>query len=269
MSSFLTSESSGRNLFSDELIRNLTDNQNDESLSEELKFLEAKIDKESFNKKLRHSIEIILDAIELTLKGNGERELCISFNGGKDCCVVLFLFYKIALKTGFLSTKHQFNILIMKLSESFKEMDEFIDKIFREFYTNKDINKIVIDKPGIKLKKCLELFKQDYPNIIHVLMGTRRTDNPYVAKLKDFNETDSDWPYFIRVNPILDWNYGEIWYFLKRFRVPYCPLYDHGYTSLGDIANTIRNEALFDAQRGTYKPAYMLENDYKERNSRI
>ena len=260
---------------SDELVMNLLNEcKNDES--EDLKFLVSKLDKISFEKKLRHSIDVLVEAIELTRKGNGNNEMCISFNGGKDCCVVLFLFYKVALKTGFITVKgssdankHKFNVLIMKLNKSFKEIDDFVDEIFQNFYTSKDIKIILLEKPGVKLKKCLEIFKQDYPNIISVLMGTRRTDNQYVAKLKDFNETDPDWPHFIRVNPILDWNYSEIWYFLKRFNVPYCSLYDNGYTSLGDIANTVKNEALFDAQSGAYRPAYTLENEYKERNSRI
>jgi FAD synthetase len=258
-----------------EELMNSNDNyNNNNNNNDDLNFLLKKIDIELFHKKLRHSVDVLTDAIQLTREAKGDKELCISFNGGKDCCVVLYLFYKIALKSGFISedgkiSEHKFNILIMKLNEPFKEMDEFVNRIFQEYYTSKDINLIVLDKPKMKLKKCLEEFKKAFPNIMHVLMGTRRTDNQYVAKLNDFSETDADWPKFIRVNPILDWNYFEIWYFLKRFNVPYCSLYDLGYTSLGDINNSIRNEALKDPQTGLYKPAYMLENAYNERNSRI
>ena len=43
-----------------------------------------------------------------------------------------------------------------------------------------------------------------------VFVGTRRTD-PHGALLTHFDETDADWPRFMRIHPVIDWHYREVW----------------------------------------------------------
>ena len=47
--------------------------------------------------------------------------------------------------------------------------------------------------------------------------------------------------------------------------MPYCTLYDQGYTSVGGKSNTVRNEEL-KIDENSYKPAYMLVNEKTERD---
>ncbi|ORZ24087.1 Phosphoadenosine phosphosulfate reductase family-domain-containing protein [Absidia repens] len=82
--------------------------------------------------------------------------------------------------------------------------------------------------------------------------------------------TDSGWPEFMRVHPIIDWTYKDIWDFLLRLRIPYCSLYDEGFTSLGSMENTHPNPNLAQEEdQGKYKPAFMLTNDSYERCGRF
>lgn len=84
--------------------------------------------------------------------------------------------------------------------------------------------------------------------------------------------TDESWPQVMRVSPLLDWHYWEIWDYLLSLSVPYCSLYDKGYTSLGSMDNTIRNPSLHFHDKlkneELYLPAYKLLNEADERNGR-
>ncbi|ORY27375.1 hypothetical protein BCR39DRAFT_538543 [Naematelia encephala] len=99
-----------------------------------------------------------------------------------------------------------------------------------------------------------------------VLVGTRRGDpNGDVEALAP---TDPSWPAFLRIHPILDWTYMDIWSFLRDLDVPYCDLYDEGYTSLGSTRNTIQNP-LLKRSDNTWDPAWKLTDETKERAGRL
>ncbi|BAD81409.1 unknown protein [Oryza sativa Japonica Group] len=73
----------------------------------------------------------------------------------------------------------------------------------------------------------------------------------------------------MRVNPILDWSYRDVWSFLLTCKVKYCSLYDQGYTSIGSIYDTVPNALLCDSTTGkSFRPAYMLSDGRLERAGR-
>lgn len=71
--------------------------------------------------------------------------------------------------------------------------------------------------------------------------------------------TDPTWPKLLRIHPLLDWSYADIWTFLRELEVPYCELYDEGYTSLGSTHNTIRNPQLQISGQEKWAPAWQCE----------
>jgi len=108
----------------------------------------------------------------------------------------------------------------------------------------------------------------DNPSIRAIFVGTRRTD-PHGGNLTAFDETDRGWPSFMRVHPVIDWRYAEVWAFLRWMGVEYCGLYDEGYTSLGGVGDTHPNPVLrIEGDGGKYRPAYELEDDAEERLGR-
>jgi FAD synthetase len=72
----------------------------------------------------------------------------------------------------------------------------------------------------------------------------------------------------MRVLPILFWEYSDVWDYIKKENIPYCPLYKEGYTSIGGRRNTIPNPAL-KLDDGTYRHAAELEDGSLERLGRV
>ncbi|MCJ1311999.1 hypothetical protein MMC25_005673 [Agyrium rufum] len=141
------------------------------------------------------------------------------------------------------------------------------------------------------MPSCFATYLSSLPSIKAIFVGTRRTD-PHGSSLSPFDPTDGKWPPFMRIHPVLEWRYREIWAFLRELEVDYCALYDEGYTSLGGTDDTVRNPAL-RVRRGdvtgedggnggederearsrsrsedVYRPAYELLEDEEERLGR-
>jgi len=53
----------------------------------------------------------------------------------------------------------------------------------------------------------------------------------------------------LKVNPLAHWTLQEVWAYLKREGVPYNPLYDQSYTSIGDSVTTSTNVDIAKGER--------------------
>ncbi|VDL98648.1 unnamed protein product, partial [Schistocephalus solidus] len=118
-------------------------------------------------------------------------------------------------------------------------------------------------RPPKFLRKCVPCF-QDRPSLVRVFFLT--------ASTTVMMPTDPDWPPYMRIHPILDWTYTDVWRFIRELSLPYCCLYDCGYTSLGSIEDTHPNPDLrIISPTGltAYRPAYMLQNPLSERSGRL
>jgi len=156
---------------------------------------------------------------------------------------------------------------------NFKELEQFLQDTNNLY----GISTIMLDgSQGFKvaLQSLCDMFASIH-TIDAVFMGVRKSD-PHGSQQGFFEKTSGGWPNMMRVNSILEWEYRDVWAFLLCLQIPYCTLYDLGYTSLGCVHNTQPNPALQVISSDAHKqhntqfmPAYMLRDGSKERDSRI
>lgn len=101
-------------------------------------------------------------------------------------------------------------------------------------------------------------------------MGSR-SDDPGCAYLSEISDSDvhKGYPSFKRVNPILEWSCSFVWKVIREMGIPYCKLYNEGYTSLGNKKNTKKNSELLDEKSKKYIPAYLAKDECERKNREI
>ncbi|MDA8416343.1 MAG: phosphoadenylyl-sulfate reductase [Betaproteobacteria bacterium] len=63
------------------------------------------------------------------------------------------------------------------------------------------------------------------------LTGLRREQSP--GRQSIALEEPDELTGVIKLNPLVDWTHEDVWSYLKQFSVPYNPLHDQGYASIG------------------------------------
>ncbi|GAM40353.1 FAD synthetase [Talaromyces pinophilus] len=229
-----------------------------------LDLLELQTDDEllqNLQKQVRISMKVIDDSFK-RYKYNFE-ELSLSYNGGKDCLVLLVLILaclpeSIPKSTDFPRTLQS---IYIKSYESFDEVDGFVNTSAKEYFLD-------LTRYELPMRAALEEYLKRREKIKAIWIGTRRTD-PNGGHLTHFDPTDGDWPRFMRIHPVIDWHYAEIWAFIRHLGLDYCPLYDRGYTSLGGKKDTFPNPVLeVPGHQSQFRPAYELKEDNQERRGR-
>ncbi|KAM3205366.1 FAD synthase isoform X1 [Capsicum annuum] len=202
------------------------------------------------------------------------QEVALSFNGGKDSAVLLHL-----LKAGYFLHKAEesssqdvadgentlpIRTIYFETPNAFPEINSFTYETAATYNLQMDILRL-------DFKSGLEALLKANP-IRAIFLGVRIGD-PTAVGQEQFSPSSPGWPPFMRVNPILDWSYRDVWAFLLVCKVRYCSLYDQGYTSIGSIHDTVPNALLGirddNNSKKKFRPAYLLADGRLERAGRV
>lgn len=160
---------------------------------------------------LHKNITESLKVIEESIEKYGMNELVVSFNGGKDACVIFHLVKYVLCKQGKSkvfgqpNSKHLNNesldiIYFANEETEFPEILSFLDE--------------TKSKNGIDYYEITGSFKDGMQKLVNdnkcgVIMGLRKGD-PYTENtVTHFEASSEGWPEFMRIYPILNWTYGH------------------------------------------------------------
>lgn len=206
-----------------------------------------------------------LKLIEKTFTKYRIENTCLSFNGGKDCTAVLHLVHSVAKKICVNNNEPKLYAFYAQLPNYFSEESDFVNETVKRY------NIRLMHYSTNSLKESLTELKNDKPNIEAIFVGTRRDDLKSGTHMSALAPTDDNWPKFMRVSPILDWSYTQVWDFIRQLDIPYCDLYNQGYSSLGTQDDTAKNSSLLKFNENGepyYLPAWNLTSPHEERLSR-
>ncbi|GAA5912202.1 FMN adenylyltransferase [Sporobolomyces salmoneus] len=202
-------------------------------------------------KKVKHALEVVERAIQLYSIHN----LALSFNGGKDCTVLIHLLSSSLLRLSPSSVLPSIPTIYVRQPSPFPQEEYFTSLCSRRYSLELEAvqGESMKDSLRVWIENRKDRLGEEKGEVKGVLVGTRRTD-PHGANLTSFDPTDPTWPSFMRVHPILDWSYHDVWEFLRHPKltlggkngggIEWCELYDYGYTSIGSTHSTFPNPCL-------------------------
>lgn len=170
--------------------------------------------------------------------------IALAFSGQAEDVVVLDIMHKVApdkirvfmLDTGRLpeeiyelvdKVREHYGVEIEIYYPDTKEIEEFVKRYgINPFYRDVELRHLCC-----KIRKVNPLLRA-LSGIDAWITGLRRDQFPTRATTRKI-QIDHDHYGILKISPICDWTWDEVWQYIKKYNLPYCKLYDRGYTSIG------------------------------------
>ena len=151
----------------------------------------------------------------------------LAFSGGKDSCVIKAL-------ADMAGVKYDAHYAVSGIDPP--ELVRFIRDVHPDVKRETNYPPMFSALPvnGFPIRHgrwCCRLYKEAGGQGRIVITGVRRDESNNRAD----REMLSWWNKKLMFNPIINWNEGDVWEFIKAHDIPYCSLYDEGFDRLGCI----------------------------------
>lgn len=187
-----------------------------------------------------------------------ENENICAFSGGKDSIVLKHLMYRANI---------DFKPIYSPPSVDPPELIKYIKKFHKDvawqpYKKDKEGNEItmwtLIPKklmpPSRLVRYCCDVMKERTGNEGDtVFLGVRWAESSKRRKLPMVGF----WKGKVVVRPLIDWTDEEIWEYIRKYKLPYCELYDRGFKRLGCIgcplsSNQVKELDLYPVYKNNY-----------------
>ncbi len=165
-------------------------------------------------------------------------DISIAWKGGKDTTTLMHIILTVY------DGRIPYPVMFNDTTIEFPEMYKFIEKMTHQWNLNLIIERHS-DEDLELYKKAKRKEKEEIARIakIHSLqralkknqfkgymLGIRSDENPARANESYFSKRSDH----VRIHPLLHFTEQDVWDYIRLFNVPYSPLYDKGYRSIGE-----------------------------------
>ncbi|MFV0422826.1 phosphoadenosine phosphosulfate reductase family protein [Oleidesulfovibrio sp.] len=199
-------------------------------------------------------------------EGCDPQTIAVAWTGGKDSTVALHLWRsvllarmpEVAVQALTINTGYKFPEVITFRNALAKEWNIQLHEVrptieLSDYPVASDVIRCCNELKVVPLQKAIETRK-----IQILITGIRRDEHP--SRHTTLPVEQAKQPEHRRVHPVLEFTELDIWAYTFESQLPYCPLYDEGYRSLGCQPCTFAPDSVLNDEERAGRNAKKEEN---------
>jgi phosphoadenosine phosphosulfate reductase len=215
----------------------------------------------SLTEKTRHALDLLREALER----HTASRIAVAFTGGKDSTLALFLWRRTLLEASAGTAPLALNL---DTGVKFPEVLDFRDQLTRNWGVRLHIARpqnarapVAVDKAACckerKIEPLLAAIRE--LGVTLLITGIRADEHPSRAALPVLEQCAGH----SRLHPLLAFSEMDVWAAIQEHELPWAPLYERGYRSLGCVPCTELPRKGGDERSGREKKKEAIMEDLR------